>query len=135
MNDKMEIVTYDPIDAVCNSLENFQIENSVNTKMIKDLDSITFEICKQKYGEIDIYDACISCGSSLTWDYEYEVSQNDLKWLQDEGFKRFMYLISTYHIIDNQEKYNFFTDLYKKIFDLFSLQATSHFNYVNYNIT
>ena len=62
----MEIISYDPIDSICNTMGNVKLVYSLNLKLIRDLDSICDEICKRELIGLDIYDVCVSCGSDLT---------------------------------------------------------------------
>jgi hypothetical protein len=61
----MDIVSYDPMDSICNSMGNVKLVYSLNLKLIRDLDLICSEICNRDLIGLDIYDVCVSCGSDL----------------------------------------------------------------------
>ncbi len=121
----MEIIPYDPIDSICNTMGNVKLVYNLNLKLIRDLDLICDEICNRELIGLDIYDVCVSCGSDLTYDQEYTVYDTDIKWLRTEGFKRFMCYIATKHDINDINKYRLCINIYAQILDLFSLQVST----------
>lgn len=102
------------IDSLC---DNFNYNTTVIWKptkhFINDIDIIIEEISNIiSLDNLSIYDVCVSCGNSLTWDQEYFITTNDYNWLISEG------------------KVYFFTELRKKYFQ----KHTREFNIEEYNI-
>jgi hypothetical protein len=121
----MDIVTYDSMESICNSLENVKLVYSLNLKLIRDIDLICSEICNRELSDLDIYDVCVSCGSDLTYDQEYTVYDADIKWMKTEGFKRFLSNLAIKHDISDINKYNLCINIYAQILDLFSIQVST----------
>lgn len=106
------------MDELCNHLECL----SVNSKLISDIDFIITEINYYDSYNIDIYEVCVSCGHSLTWDLEYTLTHADIKWLNNSGKNYFFTKLNMIKLIDTAEKINYVNNIYDKLFELFSLQ-------------
>ncbi len=115
-------------DSICNQLATISIQRQVNEKMLNDLNLIISEIIKKGHYNLDIYDLCISCGHSLTWDQEYTVNIFDIQWLKTSGKNYFYETLNNYIKIETVESYNLVTKLYNEIFELFSLQVENDIN-------
>ena len=50
----MEIISHDPMDAICSSMDNVKLIYSLNLKLIRDLDLICSEICNRELIGLDI---------------------------------------------------------------------------------
>tara|TARA_B100001769_G_scaffold142338_1_gene111508 strand:- start:2740 stop:3057 length:318 start_codon:yes stop_codon:yes gene_type:complete len=99
------------------------IQQKVNEKLVSDLNLIITEIIKAGHYNIDIYELCVNCGHSLTWDQEYTVCDFDIQWLKTSGKVYFYETLNNYIKIDTVETYNLVTLLYGNIIELFSLQV------------
>jgi len=110
-------------DSICEQMNSITIKPSVNMKLLADLNLIISEIIRAGNYNVDIYDICVSCGHSLTWDQEYTVSQDDMVWLKTTGKVYFYETLNNYMKIETVEIYNFVTKLYEKLIELFSLQV------------
>ena len=95
---------------------------SVNSKLVSDIDVIILEIKRYNHYNVDIYELCVSCGHSLTWDIEYTLTQRDINWLSSGGKNYFFTRLNEHILIDTSEKYNSVNDIYSKLMDLFFLQ-------------
>jgi hypothetical protein len=104
-------------------MNSISIKPSVNIKLLTDLNLIISEIIKAGHYNVDIYDICVSCGHSLTWDQEYTISQDDIAWLKTTGKVHFYETLNNYIKIETIEIYNFVTKLYENLIELFSLQV------------
>tara|TARA_B100000902_G_C27146409_1_gene831353 strand:- start:523 stop:867 length:345 start_codon:yes stop_codon:yes gene_type:complete len=110
-------------DSICEQMNSITIKPSVNMKLLADLNLIISEIISAGNYNVDIYDICVSCGHSLTWDQEYTISQDDIVWLKTTGKVHFYETLNNYMKIETVEIYNFVTKLYEKLIELFSLQV------------
>ena len=108
----------DVMDDLCNQIECLV----VNSKMINDIDTIITEINYYDSYNIDIYEVCVSCGHSLTWDLEYTLTQADIKWLNHFGKNYFFTKLNEVKLIDTPEKYRSVNNIYVELLQLFSLQ-------------
>jgi hypothetical protein len=108
----------DVMDDLCNQIECLV----VNSKMINDIDTIITEINYYDSYNIDIYEVCVSCGHSLTWDLEYTLTQADIKWLNHFGKNYFFTKLNEVKLIDTPEKYRSVNNIYDELLQLFSLQ-------------
>jgi len=106
------------MDDLCNQLECL----NVSSKLIDDIDSIITEINYYDSYNIDIYEVCVSCGHSLTWDLEYTLTQADINWLNYFGKNYFFTKLNEVKLIDTPEKYRYVSDIYNKLLELFTLQ-------------
>lgn len=106
------------MDDLCNQLEYL----SVNSKLITDIDTIITEINEYDGYNIDIYEVCVSCGHSLTWDLEYTLTEGDVNWLKYMGKNYFFRNLHNIKPIDTLEKYKLVNEIYEKLFELFTLQ-------------
>lgn len=106
------------MDALCNQLDCL----SVNSKIVNDVDTIITELNYYDSYNIDLYEVCVSCGHSLTWDLEYTLSQVDINWLNQVGKNYFFTKLNMVKLIDTPEKYRQVSDIYDKLLELFSLQ-------------
>tara|TARA_B100000085_G_scaffold208807_1_gene192632 strand:+ start:621 stop:965 length:345 start_codon:yes stop_codon:yes gene_type:complete len=109
-------------DSICDKMSNVSIHQKVNQKLKEDLNLIMTEIIKAGHYDVDIYELCVSCGHSLTWDQEYSVSSFDIQWLKTSGKLYFYETLNNYIPINNIEIYNKVSLLYKNLVELFSLQ-------------
>lgn len=106
------------MDDLCNQLECL----NVSAKLIGDIDSIITEINYYDSYNIDIYEVCVSCGHSLTWDLEYTLTKADINWLNNFGKNYFFTKLNQAKLIDTHEKYRYVNDIYDKLLELFTLQ-------------
>tara|TARA_X000001036_G_scaffold437320_1_gene482383 strand:- start:3904 stop:4221 length:318 start_codon:yes stop_codon:yes gene_type:complete len=104
-------------------MNSITIKPSVNMKLLADLNLIISEIINARNYNVDIYDICVSCGHSLTWDQGYSISQDDMMWLKTTGRVHFYETLNNYMKIETVENYNFVTKLYENLLELFSLQV------------
>jgi len=109
-------------DIICEQLSNTSIHQKVNTKLLTDFNLIISEIIKIGHYNIDIYQLCVDCGHSLTWDQEYYLCDFDMKWLKTSGKIYFYETLNDYISIDTPEKYILINRLYDKLLELFSIQ-------------
>jgi hypothetical protein len=109
-------------DIICEQLSNTSIHQKVNTKLVDDLNLIISEIIKIGHYNIDIYQLCVDCGHSLTWDQEYNLCDFDIKWLKTSGKNYFYKTLNDYISIDTSEKFTLISLLYDKLIELFSIQ-------------
>tara|TARA_B100001758_G_scaffold238116_1_gene240929 strand:+ start:3573 stop:3917 length:345 start_codon:yes stop_codon:yes gene_type:complete len=110
-------------DSICAQMTSVTIQQKVNEKLVSDLNLIITEIIKAGHYNIDIYELCVNCGHSLTWDQEYTVCDFDIQWLKTSGKVYFYETLNNYIKIDTVETYNLVTLLYGNIIELFSLQV------------
>ncbi len=110
-------------DSICEQMTNVSIQQKVNKKLVADLNLIITEIIKIGHYNVDIYDICVNCGHSLTWDQEYFVCEFDIRWLKTSGKVHFYETLNNYIKIETVEIYNLVTKLYENILELFSLQV------------
>jgi len=110
-------------DSICAQMTGVTIQQKVNEKLVSDLNLIISEIIKAGNYNIDIYELCVNCGHSLTWDQEYTVCDFDIQWLKTSGKVYFYETLNNYIKIDTVETYNLVTRLYGNIIELFSLQV------------
>ena len=110
-------------DSICAQMTGVTIQQKVNEKLVSDLNLIITEIIKIGDYNINIYELCVNCGHSLTWDQEYTICNSDIHWLKTSGKIHFYETLNNYIKIDTTEKYNIVTRLYENILELFSLQV------------
>ena len=110
-------------DSICEQLSNVSNQQKVNEKLVADLNLIITEIIKIGHYNVDIYELCVNCGHSLTWDQEYTVCEFDISWLKTSGKVYFYETLNNYIKIENIHVYNLVTKLYENILELFSLQV------------
>lgn len=103
-------------------MSNMSINNPLNKKLLEDLNLIISEIIKCGNYNVNIYDICVNCGHSLTWDQEYYISNFDMEWLKTSGKNYFFETLNNYIKITTQKDYKLVTDLYSELLELFSLQ-------------
>ena len=124
MSDSMEI------DDLVQNLEH---SASLNWRpkhfFLKDINRILEEIIKYELiTSIDIYNVCIACSPDLTWDSNYYISQDDLKWFKNAGRKEFINYLADYYKLDTQtaihaiQLYRKISDMHVKLCELFELQ-------------
>lgn len=113
------------IDSLCNTMTNASVKYDINTKLIKDLDTIINDIIESGTFDRDIYDICVNCGHDLTWDQEYIIYQADIDWLKKDGLQYFFKSINDRKPILTEEDYHKVWYLFKSLYDLFCLQITS----------
>ncbi len=109
-------------DSICMQMSDISIRQKVNEKLVSDLDLIISEIIKIGHYNVDIYELCVNCGHSLTWDQEYTVCNFDIEWLSTSGKVYFYETLNNYIKIETAEIYKIVTCLYENILELFSLQ-------------
>tara|TARA_Y100001963_G_C6777437_1_gene448048 strand:+ start:1843 stop:2202 length:360 start_codon:yes stop_codon:yes gene_type:complete len=109
-------------DSICEQLSDISIHQKVSTKLLTDLNLILSEIINVGHYNIDIYELCVDCGNSLTWDQEYNLSEFDIKWLKTSGKVYFYETLNDYISIDTSEKLNLVDNLFEKLIELFSIQ-------------
>mgnify|MGYP006192825761 CR=1 FL=1 len=109
-------------DSICTQMSEITIEREVNKKLLSDLNIIISEILNIGNYNIDIYELCVNCGHSLTWDQEYTIYETDVAWLKTSGKVYFYETLNNYIKIDTVEIYNLVTRLYENILELFTLQ-------------
>lgn len=116
-----------PTDAMDTLTELFNHNTSVEWKpklhFIQDLDIIIEELSKiETLINIDIYEVLVSCGHRLTWDREYYISMDDLKWLQNDGKNYFINKIHTNHPLLTMDEYNCLMGVHNYLCEVFELQ-------------
>ena len=110
-------------DAICSQMNGVSIQQKVNEKLVSDLNLIISEIINIGHYNVDIYEICVNCGHSLTWDQEYIVCEFDIAWLKTSGRVYFYETLNNYIKIETTEIYNLVNRLYENILELFSLQV------------
>lgn len=110
-------------DSICMQMSDISIQQKVNEKFVSDLNLLISEIIKAGHYNVDIYEICVNCGHSLTWDQEYTACKFDIQWLSTSGKVYFYETLNNYIKIDTVEIYNRVTRLYENILELFSLQV------------
>ena len=110
-------------DQMCNQISEMSIQQNINKKLVSDLDLIITEIIKVGHYNVDVYELCVNCGNSLTWDQEYTVSEFDISWLKTSGKMYFYETLNNYIKINTIEIYNSVTKIYNDLFELFSLHV------------
>jgi hypothetical protein len=110
-------------DSICAQMSGISIQQKVNEKLVSDLNLVISEIINTGHYNVDIYELCVNCGHSLTWDQEYNVSNFDIQWLKTSGKVYFYETLNNYIKIDTPEIYNLVIRLYENIIELFSLQV------------
>lgn len=110
------------IDSICDKMNSVSLEYSLNKKLIEDLNLIMAEIIKQNTYNLDIYELCVSCGHSLTWDHEYTISSQDILWLENKGRIYFYENLNLYIKVTDTASYNLVMEMYDKLLELFKLQ-------------
>lgn len=111
------------MDSICEKMSGVSIQQKVNEKLVSDLNLIITEIINCGHYNVDIYELCVNCGHSLTWDQEYTVCEFDIQWLRTSGKVHFYETLNDYIKIETVENYNLVTRLYENILELFSLQV------------
>jgi len=110
-------------DSLCEQMSSVSVQQKVNEKLAADLNLIITEIIKTGHYNVDIYELCVNCGHSLTWDQEYTVCDFDIHWLKTTGKIYFYETLNNYMKIETVEIYNLVTKLYENLLELFSLQV------------
>jgi hypothetical protein len=105
------------MDDLCAQLECLD----VSSKLISDIDIIITEINYYNSYNIDIYEVCVSCGHSLTWELEYTLTKADINWLNRFGKNYFFVKLNQVKLIDTAEKHRYVSDIYDKLIELFTL--------------
>jgi len=108
---------------MCNQISEMSIQQNINKKLVSDLNLIISEIINAGHYNVDIYELCVNCGHSLTWDQEYTVCNFDIQWLKTSGKLYFYETLNNYIKINTLEIYNSVTKIYNELFELFSLQV------------
>ncbi len=116
----------DTVIDLCEKVSGVNLNYTLNKNLIKDLDSIINEILRKDTFILDIYEICVDCGSDLTWDLDYNVSEDDLKWLREEGFKYFISSIKFRREIKTEQDYQNLVLSYKQLYGLFELSIISY---------
>ena len=131
------------IDSMCEQMGYSTLERSASFNFMKDyniiIDSIGFNIqelyhqTESEYSSencqicslqnIDIYDILVSCGSSLTWNMDYQLTQNDFQWLKIKGKEYFFSKLNKYVNLNNISNYYSLLPCYTKLVELFELQV------------
>jgi len=113
------------VDSICDKMNSVSLEYSLNKKLIEDLNLIMKEIILlgTYRVDVDIYEICVSCGHSLTWDQEYTISNDDILWLKNEGRSYFYNTLNYYVPIKNNETYKLIMNMYDNLLELFALQV------------
>lgn len=110
-------------DSLCEQMSVVSVQQKVNEKLVSDLNLIISEIIKTGHYNVDIYELCVNCGHSLTWDQEYNVCEFDINWLKTSGKNYFYETLNNYIKIETDDIYNLVTKLYENLLELFSLQV------------
>lgn len=111
------------MDDICDSIANISFAPVINVKLVNDLNTIITEILSKGTYDVDIYDICVDCGHSLTWDQEYNINESDLLWLKAGGMRYFFEHLHNFMPIETVETYNKVCILFNKLIELFSLQV------------
>tara|TARA_Y100001954_G_C15742411_1_gene569172 strand:+ start:766 stop:1116 length:351 start_codon:yes stop_codon:yes gene_type:complete len=111
------------IDNICDAMSNVKVIDHINLKLINDINLIINEIVNAKTFDIDLYEICISCGHSLTWDQEYFIYTTDLNWLRNKGQQYFVETLHSKMPISNHIELSKVYDIYNKLYELFCLQV------------
>lgn len=116
-------------DLVENLAHSVSLEFKPKHFFIKDINRILDEITKyQSVMDLNIYEICEACGNDLTWDFNYYISQEDLKWFKNQGRTEFItylshhYKLDTYISINAIQIYKSISDIHKQLCELFELQ-------------
>lgn len=110
-------------DSICAQMSGISIQQKVNEKLVSDLNLIISEIINTGHYNVDIYELCVNCGHSLTWEQEYNVCNFDIQWLKTSGKVYFYETLNNYIKIETVENCNLVNRLYENIVELFSLQV------------
>jgi len=109
-------------DSICANLSNVSIQPKFNSKLLSDLNVLISEIIKTDDADISVYEICVNCGCDVTWNREYDVTVEDVKWLKTSGKVYFFETINNYIRIETPEIYNRINKLFDDILELFSIQ-------------
>lgn len=119
----------DDVSTLCNL---FTYNTSVIWKPTQhfydDLNIIIDEVsCFNNLYNLDIYEVCVSCGNSLTWDQEYYINSQDYNWLQSNGKTYFFSTLNSKFKNNNGRdldinEYRIMNAEYNKLVELFALQ-------------
>ena len=118
----MDIEMFDPIDDL---VKDFTYKTTVIWKpkqnFVKDINIIIEELNNySSFIHIDIYEVLVSCGHNLTWDQEYNISDEDLNWFKNEGKN---YIINSLGSkINSLYEHNAINNIFVKLIELFELQ-------------
>jgi len=115
------------VDSLCDTFNHsVSIEWKPREHFINDVKIIIQEIvnfCQaNKIEKLNIYEICVSCGSSLTWDYCYNITQQELHWFKYDGRKHFLHEIARHINIDSLTDYSLMINAHNKLSELFELQ-------------
>jgi len=107
------------IDSLCAQINNVSFETP-KLNIMNDLLILVSEIGKGKNLNVDIYEICISCGNDLIWSRNYNITKEDIIWLNNHaGFIFFMQNLNKFIDLNTIEKYNLALKLYYEIANLF----------------
>jgi len=112
-------------DSICANFSNVSIQPKFNGKLLSDLNLLISEIIKTDDAGISVYDLCVNCGCDVTWNREYDITLDDIKWLKTSGKVYFFETINNYIKIETMEIYNKIAKLFEDILELFSLHLQS----------
>ena len=118
--DKMEVD--DDLMNICSSFNNIKVVDSLNLRIVSDLNFIIKEIINIGKLDVDIYEVCVSCGHDLTWNYDYYISQEDLTWLNSKGRIYFLNSLNDSIPIETTLDYFNINKIYDQLIELFKLQ-------------
>lgn len=108
-----------------NLIDTFNYNTAIIWKpkqqFVKDIDYIIEEL--KSYNSLinlDIYEVLVSCGHKLTWDQEYNLSNDDFNWFKIQG-KNYL-LIALNNKVDDLHEYSAVINIHLKLSELFELQ-------------
>lgn len=108
------------IDSLCNSLSGFKVLDYLNIRLINDINIIIREIANMKTLNVDIYEVCVSCGNNVVWDQEYQITLQDVEWLNKEGKIYFLNTLNSFFSITNTKDYELALKIYSEVVELFT---------------
>jgi len=112
------------MDHICSQMNNLNVVEEIdnNTLLLKkDLETFMKELVTRETYEVDVYDLCVTCGHDLTWDHQYTIREQDIRWLKTSGLLYFFETMNVYIPINTETSYNKALAVYLKLLDLFSL--------------
>jgi len=108
-----------------NLIDSFNYNTTIIWKpkhqFVKDIDYIIEEL--KSYNtliNLDIYEVLVSCGHKLTWDQDYNLSNDDFNWFKIQG-KNYI-LTKLNNKVDDLYEYGAVNNIHFKLTELFELQ-------------
>jgi hypothetical protein len=110
---------------ISNLIDYFDYNTTIIWKpkhqFVKDIDYIIEELKSyNSFINLDIYEILVSCGHKLTWDQEYNLSNDDFNWFKING--RNYLLTALNQKVNDLYEYTAINSIHLKLTELFELQ-------------